>query len=222
MSDPGPLTIQLLVCDDQGLVRAGLVQLLQSDRRFRVAAQASGRVELLDLLHGAADIDVLLLDPRLGAPWLDSGIELIETLHAQWRSMPVVVVSAVDDAEIVGRALQAGARGYVTKDSNFDVLQDAILQVHLGRRYLAPNLLEPIVLGRAGLGRQRWDSTLTPRERDVMARICAGERLTQIAADWGVSIKTVSTHKVRLMEKLNVATSADLIKLAVRQGTLKA
>ena len=123
-----------------------------------------------------------------------------------------------DDAEIVSQALQAGARGFVTKDSSFDVLQEAIVQVHQGRHYLAPNLVEPVVLGRGPQAHQRWDALLTPREREVLVQLCAGRRLSDMAALWGVSIKTVSTHKVRLMEKLKVSNNADLIKLALRHG----
>jgi DNA-binding NarL/FixJ family response regulator len=210
--------IRLLVCDDHDLVRTGLVRILQSDARFDVVAEASNRATLLQRLHGAQDVDLLLLDLRLDAPDVTSGLELIAHVHNAWRNLPIIVVSMHDDAEIVGRALEAGARGYVTKDSSFEVLRDAILQVHQGRHYLAPKLVEPVVLGRAAHSPRRWDALLTPREREVLTLICAGQRLSQIATTWGVSIKTVSTHKVRLMEKLDVATNADLIKLAVRQG----
>ncbi len=210
--------IRLLVCDDHDLVRAGLVRILQSDDRFQVVGEASSRDQLMARLRRAQDVDVLLLDLRLDTPGVAAGIALIEALHATWHNLPIVVVSMHDDAEIVGQALQAGARGFVTKDSSFDVLQEAIVQVHQGRHYLAPCLVEPVVLGRGPQAHQRWDAMLTPREREVLEHLCAGRRLSDMAAGWGVSIKTVSTHKVRLMEKLKVTNNADLIKLALRNG----
>jgi DNA-binding NarL/FixJ family response regulator len=210
--------IRVLICDDHDLVRAGLVRIVESDPRFSVVAEASNRENLIAQLRRTQDIDVLLLDLNLDATGVATGIELIEMLHAAWRALAIIVVSMHDDVEIVSQALQVGARGYVTKDCSASVLQEAIVQVHQGRHYLAPNLVEPVVLGRGAQARQRWDALLTPREREVLTKVCAGQRLSDIAANWGVSIKTVSTHKVRLMEKLKVTNNAELIKLALRHG----
>lgn len=209
--------IRLLVCDDHNLMRAGLVVALKGDDRFAVVAEAQSRAELLQCLDGEEAIDVLLLDLSLDAADVGAGVELIETIRQARPTMPIVVVSMHSDAELVGRAMQAGARAYVTKDSSLQVLADAILHVHRGHHYLAPSLVAPIMRHQQAAA-DEWDAALTPREREVLQLICSGKRLSEIAAAWDVSIKTVSTHKVRLMEKLGVTSNAALIKLGVRRG----
>jgi DNA-binding NarL/FixJ family response regulator len=120
-----------------------------------------------------------------------------------------------NDPEVVRSALDAGAKGYVTKESAFDVLEEAIRNLHQGRRFLDPNLVEPMVMKSRRTPNAPWDATLTKREREVMSMLVTGRRVSEIALDMGLSIKTISTHKVRLMEKLNITNNADLVKLGV-------
>ncbi len=208
--------IRLLVCDDHHLVRASLVYALQQDPRFDVAAQVFDSAQLLTLLGEAPAVDVLLLDLNLDARGAAAGIELIERIQAMRLPLAILVLSVHDDAQIVSRALDAGAKGYVTKDSTLDILQGAIVQVSLGHYFLAPRLIEPMVRPRAPAADSAWDAALTAREREVLRLICSGQRLNSIAAALGVSVKTISTHKARLMVKLNVSSNAELIKLSMR------
>jgi DNA-binding NarL/FixJ family response regulator len=221
--------IRLVVCDDHELMRVGLVRALTDDPQLSVVAQAKSQAELLQWLDRGEPADVLLLDLSLGAAtgWaggpagvsagVAAGHDLIRKIHAARRGLAVIVVSMHDDAEVVSHALQAGAKGYVTKSGPLQVLVDAIYQVHQGQHFLAPALVEPYV-HHQHVPQEPWNATLTKREREVLGLICDGKRLSEIATDWGVSIKTVSTHKVRLMEKLNVNSNAALVKLAVRHG----
>jgi DNA-binding NarL/FixJ family response regulator len=209
--------IRLMVCDDHALMRAGLVAALKSDDRFSVVAEAETRADLLRWLDDGPEADTLLLDLSIDAAGVKAGIDLIETVRLAKPTVPVIVVSMHREAELVGHALHAGAKAYVTKDSSLQELVDAILQVQRGHHYLAPSLVEPIVRHQQAAA-DGWDAALTPREREVLQLICSGKRLSEIAAAWGVSIKTVSTHKVRLMEKLGVTSNAELIKLGVRRG----
>ncbi len=208
--------IRLLICDDHNLVRASLVYALQQDPRFEVTGQAGDSAQLLAVLTEAPAVDVLLLDLTLDARGVAAGIELIEQIQAMHLPLSILVVSVHDDAQIVSRALDAGAKGYVTKDSTLEVLQGAIVQVSLGHYFLAPRLIEPMVRPRVPMAETRWDAALTAREREVLRLICSGQRLNTIAAALGVSVKTISTHKARLMVKLNVSSNADLIKLSMR------
>jgi DNA-binding NarL/FixJ family response regulator len=209
--------IRLVVCDDHSLMRAGLMAALGKDDRFSIVAEADGRAALLQWLDGGSLADALLLDLSLDGAGVKAGVDLIESVHLARPEMAVIAVSMHADAELVTGAMRAGAKAYVTKDSPLQVLTDAILQVHRGHHYLAPNLVEPIMRHRQ-VAPDGWDAALTPREREVFQLICSGKRLSEIATAWGVSIKTISTHKVRLMEKLGATSNAALIKLGVRRG----
>jgi DNA-binding NarL/FixJ family response regulator len=209
--------IRLVICDDHELMRAGLVRALCDDPQFIIVAQAQTRAQLLLWLDSEVQADVLLLDLSLDHDGVVAGYDLIRQVHATRRELAIITVSMHDSAEIVSHAMQAGARGYVTKNSPVQVLQDAIRQVYCGQHFLAPSLVEPFV-HHQHVPQAEWNATLTAREREVLGLICNGKRLSDIAAEWGVSIKTVSTHKVRLMEKLNVDSNAALMKLAMRHG----
>jgi len=210
--------IRILVCDDHLLIRAGLIHILQGDDRYTVAAEAATRDALLAHLDEGVEIDVLVLDLNLDAAGVAGGMRLIGEVHDRRPALPVLVLSMHGEPEVVAHAMQAGAQGYVTKDSPADVLRDALTQVHGGHHFLAPQLVEPMVRQRARNGGGTWDSLLTPREREVMTMICRGHRVSEIAIAWGVSIKTVSTHKVRLMEKLGILNNTELIKFGLKVG----
>ncbi len=210
--------IKLLVCDDHEVVRTALVRVLLSDPSLSVLAEAANREQLLQAIPQAPEANLLLLDLNLGAAGVSGGIALIQAVCELPVAPPVLVLSMHGEPEIVSRAIAVGARGYVSKASSIDVLQEAIRQVHAGRLYLDPSLVEPILRQRERSSEEPWNATLTPREREVMQMLCAGQRVSDIATVLGLSIKTVSTHKVRLMEKLAITNNADLIKLGMRQG----
>ncbi len=210
--------IRLLLCDDHVLVREGLAHALNADPRFNVLAQAGSRVAVLDWLELDQAVDVVVLDLSLDSGGVPAGVDLIETLRAARPGLPIVVLSMHDDDSVVSAAMRAGARGYVTKDSGLHHLQEALVQVHSGHHFLAPRLVEPMLRRQQSASDSAWDAALTTREKDVFQLICAGRRLSEIAADWGVSIKTISTHKTRLMQKLGIDSNAALIRLGTRRG----
>jgi DNA-binding NarL/FixJ family response regulator len=210
--------IKLLVCDDHEVVRTALVRVLLSDPSLSVLAEAATREQLLDAIAASPAANLLLLDLNLGAAGVAGGIALIQAVRALPAAPPVLVLSMHSEPEIVSRAITVGARGYVSKASSIDVLQQAIRQVYAGHLYLDPSLVEPVLRQREKKSEEPWNAALTPREREVMQMICAGQRVSDIAVVLGLSIKTVSTHKVRLMEKLEITNNADLIKLGMRQG----
>jgi len=210
--------IRLIVCDDHDMVRTSLVRTLESSRQFQVVNQAANGEQLLRLLaKPGTEFDILLLDLSLGSASLADSIDLIVQVLKRWPATRIIVVTMHNEPDIVNVALQSGALGYVSKASSIDVLQEAIAHAHQGRRFLDPNLVEVIVMKR-----QRddiaWDADLTKREREVMARLCNGQRVSDIADALCLSIKTVSTHKIRLMEKLDIKSNADLIKIGISHG----
>jgi DNA-binding NarL/FixJ family response regulator len=212
--------IRLVVCDDHEMVRTGLVRVLEMSHLFQVVAQATDSEQLLNLMmgYGGSDFDVLLLDLNLGAARLLDSIDLIRQLLSLQPKTRIIVVSMHNEPEIVNAALRSGALGYVSKASSINVLQEAIAHAHQGRRFLDPNLVEAVVVKRRRPSEFPGDVDLTKREREVMTLLCDGQRVSDIAMSLSRSVKTVSTHKIRLMEKLRIKSNAELIKFGMLHG----
>jgi DNA-binding NarL/FixJ family response regulator len=210
------MTIRTLICDDHDLVRTAIARVLDSDPGLQVVGEESGAEALWRALRTHPAPDLLLLDLNLDAGGVAAGIALLDRLRVHHPTLPVVVLTMHDEPELVARVLRGGARGFVAKGSPMEVLREAITQVHRGRRFVDPGLVDGLL--DAPDGGREWDHALTPREREVMARLCAGQRLSEIAAALSLSIKTVSTHKMRLMDKLEVRNNAELIRLGQKHG----
>ncbi len=212
--------IRLIVCDDHDMVRTALVRVLETNHQFQVVAQAANGVQLLDLLARLPDqsFDVLLLDLTLGDANLGSSFYLIGQLLGQQPALRIVVLSMHNEPDIVNAALSHGAKAYVSKASSIEVLQEGIAHAHAGRRFLDPNLVECIVARRQTANDLAWDAMLTNREREVLVLLCRGRRVSDIAIELFLNIKTISTHKIRLMEKLGIKNNADLIKFGMQHG----
>lgn len=215
--------IRLIVCDDPGMVCTGLILLLEMNPLFQVVGQASHGEQLLGMMArpGGAEFDVLLLDLHLGGASTSDGVDLVVQLLKHQPKTRIIVVSMHIEPDTVNTVLQCGALGYVSKASSIEVLQEAITHAHQGRRFLDPNLVEAIVVKRKQPAESAWDVDLTKREREVMAGLCSGQRVSDIAVSLCRSVKTVSSHKIRLMEKLGIHSNADLIRLGLSHNLLK-
>jgi DNA-binding NarL/FixJ family response regulator len=205
--------IRLLVADDHAIVRSALVQLLQAQGGIQVVAEAASGEEVLQRA-GQAAVDVVLLDLNMPGP---SGVDLIESLRRLRPEVPVLVLSMHNAGPIVSRALRAGASGYVAKDSSPLVLQEAIARVAQGGRFIDPSLIDGVVFHQT-TGPRPLHEALSARECQVLDQIVAGARLGDIADRLHVSAKTVSTHKMRIMQKLQVGSNAELVRYCVDHG----
>ena len=202
--------INLLIADDHAIMRSGLKQIIATAFDILVVAEAMSGQEVLAKLQGTP-VDLILLDlemPGMG------GIELIHCLRSQWSTIPILVLSMHNAGAIVTRALKAGAWGYVTKGSEPEVLIAGIRKVANKERFIDPALVEVMVFD----GESGNPQSLSERERQVLESIAAGRSLADIAERLHLSPKTVSTHKMRLMEKLSIDNNADLIRYAIRHG----
>ncbi|MCA6215656.1 response regulator transcription factor [Ideonella sp. B7] len=208
--------IHVILADDHSIVRSGLRQLLDSTEGLQVAGEAAHGEALLALL-AQTPTDIVLLD--LSMPGL-SGVDLINRIHHSHPNLPILILSMHVEAPIVARVLRAGASGYATKDCDPQTLVTAVRRVAEGGRFIDPSLVDSVVfqLDRPDSAGGLPHETLSPREREVLERIASGQALGQIADDLHLSPKTVSTHKMRLMQKLCLQTNADLLKYAVRHG----
>jgi DNA-binding NarL/FixJ family response regulator len=205
--------IRILLADDHSIVRSGLVKLLSGFADLQVVGEAARPDQVLSLARQGG-LDLIVLDMNMPGP---SGVPLIERLRLQRPEVPIVVLSMLNEGQIVSRALRAGAAGYVAKDSGIQVLREAIVRVAGGGRFIDPLLVEGVVFDHDRVGRARPD-TLSARERQVLGMIVEGMRLGEIADLLHVSAKTISTHKMRLMQKLDVDNNADLVRFAIENG----
>lgn len=205
--------IRILIADDHAIVRSGLKQIIATAADLAVVGEATRGPEVLELA-GRLDCQLLLLD--MSMPGL-SGIDLIRRLKAERPGLPILVLSMHNEGQVVSRALRAGAAGYVTKDSEPEILLAAIRKVAGGGHFLDPGLVDAVVF-TGGDADAPPHTLLSDRELDVLQRLAGGHSLNAIADELHLSAKTISTHKVRLMQKLGIDNNADLMRYAIRHG----
>jgi two-component system, NarL family, invasion response regulator UvrY len=209
--------IRVLIADDHPIVRAGLRRIAEDDRSITVTAEApSGDAALVALREHVAD--VVLLDVSMpGSPFT----ETLRRLREEHPTVRVLVLSAHPEDQWAVRALRGGASGYLTKDHCPDQLLDAIRRVHRGGRYVSPTLAERLAaqLGQDFVGAPH--EQLSDREFDVLRGLGSGRTVKEVAEALGLSAKTVSTYRTRLMEKLRFATNADLVRYCAEHGLIE-
>lgn len=203
--------IRVLVAEDHTIVREGIKQLIGLAQDLTVVGEAANGAVLFEVLRRTA-CDVLLLD--ISMPGMN-GLEVIPRIRSLESPPAILMLSMHDEAQMAARALKAGAAGYATKDSDPALLLTAIRKVAAGGRYIDPQLADRMVF-EVGLSDSRPPHThLSEREYQVFERLVHGANVNEIAQQLVISAKTVSTHKVRLMQKLNAHSVADLVRYAI-------
>ena len=206
--------IRVLIVDDHAILRRGLRALLSDEFHGAAFGEASNARQALEQLR-KEKWDVALLDITLPGK---SGLEILKEFKAARPKLPVLVLSAHAEDQFAIRVLKAGAGGYLTKERAPEELAKAIRKVLAGGQYVSPSLAEKLAL------RVRKDITLTPhetlsdREYEVMSHIASGKTVTEIAGELSLSPKTISTYRARVLEKLGVKNSAEIVQYAIRNG----
>jgi DNA-binding NarL/FixJ family response regulator len=203
--------IRLIIVDDHAIVRHGLKQILALASDISVVGEAGAGEELQYVLERTA-CDLVLLDMNI--PGL-AGVDLIKWINGAHPGLPVLILSMHAEGQIASRALKAGASGYLTKDSEPEVLIGAIRKVAGGGKFIDAALVETLVFEHDAEASAPHDG-LSERERQVFLMLASGKTISEIANELYLSIKTVSTHKFRLMRKMNLQTSTDLVRYAIR------
>jgi DNA-binding NarL/FixJ family response regulator len=205
--------IRVLLADDHTLVREGLKQLLAATVDIRVAVEAADGDAALAAVR-AADFDVAILD--LSMPGL-AGIDLVKRVKLEKPKLRVLVLSMHGEQQYAARALKAGASGYLTKDSAPDLLAVAIRKIAAGGVHISETAAAQLLASpRSGEGPPH--ASLSDREFEVFRLIASGASLTEIGEKLHLSVKTVSTHKTHVMQKLGLETTADLVRYALEHG----
>jgi DNA-binding NarL/FixJ family response regulator len=206
------MAISLLIAEDQRLIRAGLRNVLQQDEGIRVVGEAASGREVIDLAE-RLDPDVILMD--LVMPEL-SGIEATRELAARRLRARVIAVSSHTTERWIRRALAAGVCGYVTKTDSAEALTGAVHAVHAGRLWLCEDA-STALRASSSIGDDPLDR-LSPRQKVVLQRIAEGQTSRAIAAELGVSERTIDTHRSELMRRLDLHDVASVVLFACRQG----
>lgn len=209
--------MKIIIADDHAIVRRGVQQILATRAGWTVVGEAAGGDELLELLRGGVDADVLVLDVSLGDR---SGIDLLAPIRELRPALPVLMLSMYAEEHYALRALRAGAAGYIQKDRPPEEILVAIERVASGRRHVSEAVMEQLVETTSGSHREHPHEDLSPREFQVFRLIADGKSVTEIADLLDVSVKTVSTYRTRVLEKTGFRTNADIIGYAIRNGLL--
>jgi two-component system invasion response regulator UvrY len=203
--------IRIAIADDHALVRAGLRQFLADQIDMAVVAEAGTGREALDIVR-AGQIDVLLLDI--------AGVDALAAIRARAPDLPVLMLSGFAEAHYATALLRQGASGYLNKDCDPEDIVRAIRTVARGRKYITTGVAE-LLADALGRGEDKaLHELLSERELQVFLRLAAGETIGHLADSLCLSVKTVSTYRTRVMEKMHLASNSDLTYYAIKNGLI--
>ncbi len=206
--------IRVLLADDHPMLRRGLASLLDAQSDIRVVGEVGSADELFTLLANTS-VHVLVLDVSMPGPGLAA---VLKTLRDEHRGVRTIILSMYPEEQFAPRALRDGALGYLTKDQSPEMLVTAVRKVAAGGVFVTPTLAELLVAGLTTDVDRPPHELLSSREMAVFRAIGAGRSLKEVAGALGISPKTASTYRVRILEKLGVTSNADIVRYAVRHG----
>ena len=205
--------IRVALADDHTVVRQALAEMIAREEGFTVVGQCGRGSEVMGKVL-ATKPNVLVLD--IAMPGLN-GLDVCREVTRKFRNLAVLMLSMHDDEEFIARALENGASGYLMKEADNDQLIEALRAVARGELYLAPGISR-MVFQRLGHGNEDPYEQLTTRERQVLQLVAEGKTNREVAEALGLAVKTIDTHRTRLMRKLNIHDQTTLIKYALRKG----
>ena len=203
--------LKVLLADDHAIIRDGLKQILADTEDLVVAGEAANGLELMQQVREKS-WDVLVLDISMPGR---SGLELLHMIKDEDPELPILVLSMHHEEQYAVRALKAGASGYVTKESDGELLVAAIRRVARGGVYISDKVAELMVRGSRPTNELLPHNLLSDREYEVFNRLVLGKGLTEIGAELSLSVKTISTHKTHILQKMNLTSAADLVRYAL-------
>lgn len=209
--------IRILIADDHAIVRAGLRQFISDQADMSVAGEAATGAETVSLVR-AEPYDVVLLDISMPDR---NGVDTLKQLKQIRPEMPVLMLSAHAEEQYAVNLLRAGAAGYVSKDSASTQLVSAIRTVAHGRKYVSQDLAQQLADGVSGHGDEPLHAQLSQREFQIFCKLASGMPVSKIAKELFLSVKTVSTYRSRVLEKMGMKTNADLTYYAIKNKLIE-
>jgi DNA-binding NarL/FixJ family response regulator len=208
------MTVRIVLADDHAIVREGLKRIVGDVADFLVVGEAADGTGVMQAVR-ELEFDVLVLD--LSMPGR-SGMELIKLVKAEKPKLRILVLSMHQEMQYAVRAIKSGASGYLTKESAPALLEQAIRKIAGGGAYISAEVAEQLALGAMPGGDTPPHETLSDREFEVFRMLVTGEAVSDVAAKLNLSVKTVSTHKSNLMQKLGLSNQTELVRYALKHG----
>lgn len=207
------MMIKVLLADDHSMVRAGLRRIVEESGDMMVVDEAADGREAIRKVR-AQPPDVAVID--ISMPQMD-GLEVISRLQSEFPELPIIILTMHDEEQYVVRAIEAGAMGYLTKQSAPEQLVTAIRKVHAGARFLSESATEVLAL-RVAKGKKDQSplDSLSTRELQVLRQLALGQTNREIASAYNISIKTVDTYRFRLLKKLHLRNNAEVSRFAIQ------
>lgn len=204
--------IKILIADDHGIIRKGIKQILSRTSDIEVTAEASTGQEALEKIW-TSHFDLVILDISLPGR---NGLEILKQIRSQKPKLPVLILSMYPEEQYAVRVLRAGASGYLTKESDKNELVEAIRRIAEGKKYITPSLAEKLASELEPSNDKALHERLSDREYHILCLIAKGKSSNEIAEELALSVKTVSTHRARVLEKMGMKSNAELTYYAVQ------
>ncbi|MEO7937386.1 MAG: response regulator transcription factor [Burkholderiaceae bacterium] len=209
--------IRIAIIDDHAMVRAGLRQFFSDQSDFSVVAEASNGRAALDIVR-AGEVDVIVLDISMPD---QSGVDALAAIRARAPDLPVLILSSFPEEHYATTLLRQGASGYLNKDCDPQDIVSAIRTVHRGRKFITPGVAERLAEGLSKGDDRLPHEQLSERELQVFLRLAKGETIGNLAVGMSLSVKTVSTYRTRIMEKMKLESNSDLTYYALKNGLIQ-
>jgi DNA-binding NarL/FixJ family response regulator len=209
--------MRVLIADDHAIVRQGLRHLIADEFPGAECGESANALELLRLLR-QGHWDAVILDISMPG---QSGLEVLKEIKQERPHLPVLVLSVYSEEQYAMRVLKAGASGYLTKESAPEELVKALNKVFGGGKYISDALAEKLAFNLGSLRDRPPHEILSDREYQVLCRIASGRTVSQIAEEMTLSVKTISTYRARILEKMQMKTSAELTHYAIQSGLVE-
>ena len=204
--------IKVIIVDDHLIVREGLKQIISDTSDISVVDEASNGQEAINKIRNN-DCDVLLLDISMPGR---SGLEILKEIKSELPKLSILILTMHPEEQYAVRVLRAGASGYLTKESAPDELIEAIRKVSDGGKYISSTLAEKLAFNLEVDTGKPFHQTLSDREFEVMCMISSGKTVTEIADEMSLSVKTISTYRTRILDKMRMKTNAELTYYSIK------
>jgi two-component system invasion response regulator UvrY len=208
--------IKIIIADDHPLFRRGLKHALEETPDIEVIGEASNGDSLLSMIK-SDNLDMVLLDISMPGK---SGLDLLKQLKSEYSKLPILILSVYPEEQYAVRFIKAGASGYLTKESAAEKLAEAIRKIASGGKYASTAIIEKLAFDFSDSDKPLHE-TLSDREYQVFGMISIGKSLTEIGVDLSLSVKTISTHRTRILEKMKMKKNAELIHYAITRNLLE-
>jgi DNA-binding NarL/FixJ family response regulator len=209
--------IRVLIADDHAIVRRGVRQILEETSDIEVTGEAASASELWPKVREGR-CDAVVLDVNLPGR---SGLELLGDIKRERPELPVLILTVHSEDQYAVRALKAGASGFLTKESAPEKLVDAVRKIAQGRRFITPEVADKLASSVARGEQGPPHEALSDREFQILKMIASGKTVSQIGRELALSVKTISTHRTRILKKMNLKTNSELTHYVIRNGLVE-